>query len=95
MEAYLAQYIYAKSKGNSQCAGFVDNEFSEKIVALGDLIDGNGYLQEGADIEQFYEKYREALAYLERVPDYDGDECIFDAVTNRTEFPFPRLLQLF
>ena len=95
IEAYMAQYIYAKSKGDkSNHAYLLDPTFDFIIRRLALYIDHNtGYFLSSADIDQFCREYNAALDYLAITSKYSGEEWESEPI-NRDTIPFPNLMRL-
>ncbi len=92
VEAYLAQYFYAQSRG--YVPWVIDKKFTDDITALASCIDASsGYLRKGVDYEQFYKAYCTALDYLGRLPWYRGDDWTSGQVQSGL-YPFQRLVKL-
>ncbi|WP_065219393.1 MULTISPECIES: hypothetical protein [Butyricimonas] len=92
VEAYLAQYLYAQSRG--YVPWVIDKKFTEIMTRLVSCIDASsGYLRDKVDYEQFYSVYVEALGFLGDLPWYRGDDWTSGAVEYGS-YPFQRLLNL-
>ncbi len=92
LEAYLAQYFYSENKSSSYCAGMIDDDFEEKLIALASCINMyTGYLKVSYD--EFYQEYVKALNCIAGKYPYDGPGWIRDQA-KYNEQPFPKLFQL-
>lgn len=85
IEAYMAQYLYAKSKGGHYSAVLLDGSFDKLIREMASYIDEDtGVLRPGIDYSNFLEKYNEAMNYLANHPSYASyerlDYCGFPAL---------------
>ena len=92
VEAYIAQYLYAQSKGDDSFAIPGNGKITREIIYLASCIDTKtGQLKEGVDSDEFYRKYNIALSRLSEDPHYA--DYVWD-YQNRV-FPFPNLSKLF
>lgn len=74
VEAYVAQYLYAKSKSSSRAPKIINIEFTLIIGKLASAIDeSTGNFLVGADLDKFYKNYQAALDYLELSPAYNDE----------------------
>ena len=94
VEAYVAQYLYAKSKSSSRAPKIIDDIFTSILAQLVKAIDkSTGNFLAGANLDAFYKNYQAALDYLELLPAY-SDEGWFSLKIDRTTHPFPNIVKL-
>ena len=89
IEAYLAQYLYAKNAGGSKGAMLINPAFSALIRYIADnYIDENtGMLRKGINQEKFNKLYNDALDILESLSGYQGEGWFSIRDTNTYYFP--------
>ena len=92
IEAYVAQYLYAWSKGGNEHAILVNGLFTKEISDMAFCIDTKtGQLKSGTDRTEFFRNYKKVMAELQKDPYYA--DYINDYQENG--FPFPNLVKLF
>ena len=94
VEAYLAQYLYSRSKSDDRGPIIINIEFTKMLEQLALAIDkSTGDFLTGADLDKFYKNYQATLDYLELLPAY-SDGGWFSLKIDRNTHPFQNILKL-
>lgn len=94
VEAYVAQYLYARSKSGNKVRNIINITFTKIIEKLADDIDkSTGNLSVKADLDKFYKNYQAALDHITMFNAYK-DEGWFRENIDRTKYPFPNIQRL-
>ena len=92
VEAYVAQYLYAKSQNRTPW--IINGRFTEIIQRLASYINiYTGYFNSGFDLEQFKKDYDAALEFLREISIYNGEGWFENKDMDYTN-PFPKLMSL-